>query len=78
VQWKHLKITIGHPENEQQSIDAIGWNMGPIASDIKKWNRLDLAFTLVKNTWKPRGWENRTELNLHLRSVRETGTWESE
>ncbi len=78
VQGKHLKITIGHPENEQQSIDAIGWNMGPIASDIKKWNRLDLAFTLVKNTWKPRGWENRTELNLHLRSVRETGTWEGE
>ena len=72
-QGKHLKITIGHPESDHPSIDAIGWNMGHKAADIKKWTHLDLAFTLVKNTWKPRGWENRTELNLHLRSVRESG-----
>lgn len=77
-QGKHLKITIGHPESDHPSIDAIGWNMGHKAADIKKWTHLDLAFTLVKNTWKPRGWENRTELNLHLRSVRESGTWQEE
>jgi single-stranded-DNA-specific exonuclease len=71
-QGKHLKITIGDPDKHSGAIDAIGWNMGHITSELKNWKHLDLAFTLVKNTWKPRGWESRTELNLHLRSIRES------
>ena len=51
------------------TIDAIGWNMGEMAPQIKQNTPIDLAFTLVKNTWKPRGWQNRTELNLHLRAI---------
>ncbi|HBP44975.1 MAG TPA: single-stranded-DNA-specific exonuclease RecJ [Flavobacteriales bacterium] len=68
-QGRHLKITICDPEFEGVAIDAIGWNMGELAPQIKQNTWIDLAFTLVKNTWKPRGWQNRTELNLHLRAI---------
>lgn len=72
-QGRHLKITIKDPHFDSPAIDAIGWNMGELASQIKQNMPIDLAFTLVKNTWKPRGWQNRTELNLHLRSI-QSGT----
>jgi single-stranded-DNA-specific exonuclease len=68
-QGRHLKITIRDPEFDGPTIDAIGWNMGEMAPQIKQNTPIDLAFTLVKNTWKPRGWQNRTELNLHLRAI---------
>ena len=68
-QGRHLKITIKDPSSDAPTLDAIGWNMGELAPQIKQNIPLDLAFTLVKNTWKPRGWQNRTELNLHLRSI---------
>mgnify|MGYP000020565187 FL=1 len=68
-QGRHLKITIRDPEFDGPTIDAIGWNMGEMAPQIKQNKPIDLAFTLVKNTWKPRGWQNRTELNLHLRAI---------
>lgn len=72
-QGRHLKITIKDPHFDSPAIDAIGWNMGELAPQIKQNMPIDLAFTLVKNTWKPRGWQNRTELNLHLRSI-QSGT----
>ncbi len=68
-QGRHLKIAIKDPSSDSPTIDTIGWNMGDLAPQIKQNVPLDLAFTLVKNTWKPRGWQNRTELNLHLRSI---------
>jgi len=68
-QGRHLKITVKDPNFDSPTIDAIGWNMGELAPQIKQNMPIDLAFTLVKNTWKPRGWQNRTELNLHLRSI---------
>ena len=68
-QGRHLKITVRDPEFDGPTIDAIGWNMGEMAPQIKQNKPIDLAFTLVKNTWKPRGWQNRTELNLHLRAI---------
>ena len=71
-QGKHLKLTIGHPDFDQPQLDAIGWNMGQMAQTLKEWKTMDLAFTLVKNTWQQRGWQNRTELNLHLRAIRPT------
>ena len=69
-QGRHLKITIRDASGDYPPLDAIGWNMGEIAPSIKQHVPIDLAFTLVKNTWKPRGWENRIELNLHLRAIR--------
>lgn len=73
-QGRHLKITIRDPEFDGPTIDAIGWNMGEMAPQIKQNTPIDLAFTLVKNTWKPRGWQNRTELNLHLRAIQPAST----
>ena len=69
-QGRHLKITVKDAENDHPTIDAIGWNMGELAPHIKQNMPVDIAFTLVKNTWKPRGWQNRTELNLHLKAIR--------
>lgn len=69
-QGRHLKITIRDASGDHPPLDAIGWNMGEMAPNIKQHTPIDLAFTLVKNTWKPRGWENRIELNLHLRAIR--------
>jgi single-stranded-DNA-specific exonuclease len=69
-QGRHLKITVKDAENDYPTIDAIGWNMGELAPHIKQNMQVDIAFTLVKNTWKPRGWQNRTELNLHLKAIR--------
>jgi single-stranded-DNA-specific exonuclease len=73
-QGRHLKITVRDPEFDGPTIDAIGWNMGEMAPQIKQNKPIDLAFTLVKNTWKPRGWQNRTELNLHLRAIQPAST----
>lgn len=73
-QGRHLKITVKDPEGDFPTIDAIGWNMGELAPHIKQDMPVDIAFTLVKNTWKPRGWQNRTELNLHLKAIRKAGT----
>ena len=69
-QGRHLKITIEDATGDFPTIDAIGWNMGDLAPHIKQNVPVDIAFTLVKNTWKPRGWQNRTELNLHLKAIR--------
>ncbi|MDB4694185.1 single-stranded-DNA-specific exonuclease RecJ [Flavobacteriales bacterium] len=69
-QGRHLKITIEDATGDFPTIDAIGWNMGDLAPHIKQNMPVDIAFTLVKNTWKPRGWQNRTELNLHLKAIR--------
>lgn len=69
-QGRHLKMSIKDPDYDSPTIDAIGWNMGELAPKIKQGVPIDLAFTLVKNTWKPRhGWNGRTELNLHLRAI---------
>ena len=77
-QGRHLKITVKDPDGDFPTIDAIGWNMGELAPYIKQNMPVDIAFTLVKNTWKPRGWQNRTELNLHLKAIRNAGTIMSE
>lgn len=69
-QGRHLKITVEDATGDFPTIDAIGWNMGDLAPHIKQNMPVDIAFTLVKNTWKPRGWQNRTELNLHLKAIR--------
>lgn len=69
-QGRHLKITVEDATGDFPTIDAIGWNMGDLAPHIKQNVPVDIAFTLVKNTWKPRGWQNRTELNLHLKAIR--------
>jgi single-stranded-DNA-specific exonuclease len=74
-QGRHLKITVKDPEGDFPTIDAIGWNMGELAPHIKQDMPVDIAFTLVKNTWKPRGWQNRTELNLHLKAIRKASSY---
>lgn len=69
-QGKHLKVTVCDPDADCPAIDAIGWNMGHLIADVKQWKTFDIAFTLVKNSWQAKGWQNRIELNLHIRSIR--------
>ena len=51
-QGRHLKITVKDPDGDFPTIDAIGWNMGELAPYINQNMPVDIAFTLVKNTWK--------------------------
>ena len=43
-QGRHLKITVRDPEFDGPTIDAIGWNMGEMAPQIKQNTPIDLAY----------------------------------
>ncbi len=54
---KHLKFSI---KSKDQNVTAIGFNMGHFADQIKEKGKIDLVFSLYKNTWR-----NRDYLQLH-------------
>lgn len=67
---QHLKLSLASPENPHQVIEAVGFNLGHHLADVRKWRNIDVTFTLTRNTWRDRGWQPRSELNLHLRALR--------
>jgi single-stranded-DNA-specific exonuclease len=67
---QHLKLSLASPENPHQVIEAVGFNLGHQLANVRKWRNIDVTFTLTRNTWRDRGWQPRSELNLHLRALR--------
>lgn len=69
---QHLKLSLASPDNPDIVIEAVGFNLGHCLADVRKWRNIDVTFTLTLNTWRERGWQPRTELNMHLRAIRPT------
>jgi len=51
---KHLKLTVCHPELVSGSIDAIAFNKGELASQMKVGDRIKIAYSLDLNTFNGR------------------------
>jgi hypothetical protein len=69
---QHLKLSLASADNPDIVIEAVGFNLGHLLADVRKWRNIDVTFTLTLNTWRERGWQPRTELNMHLRAIRPT------
>lgn len=61
---KHLKLVLG-VAGDSQAFDAIGFSLGERFPDLKKGDRVDVAFTLSENTW-----QGRTDLQLKICDIR--------
>lgn len=67
---KHLKFYVTETE-WNGSIEVVGFNMGHLLPSIKQWERMDIVYTLVRNTWlEARSGPDEIKLNLHLIDVR--------
>jgi len=69
---QHLKLSLASPERPDIVIETVGFNLGHQLPEVRRWRMFDVTFTLTLNTWRDRGWQPRTELNLHLRAIRES------
>ncbi len=58
---QHLRLRIG--ASPQQSVTAVGWNMGNQADSIQ--SRIDAVFELSRNVWK-----NRVDVQIILEEIR--------
>ena len=53
------------------SIEVVGFNMGHLLPSIKQWERMDIVYTLVRNTWlEARSGPDEIKRNLHLIDLR--------
>lgn len=76
---QHLKLSLACADNPEVVIDAVGFNLGNMLAEVRRWRNIDVTFTLTLNTWRERGWQPRTELNMHLQAIRPaTGVQEGE
>jgi len=54
---KHLKLKL-------EDIDAIAFNLGPLADQLKTGQLIDIAYTIEDNTWN-----NKTSLQLKIKEI---------
>ena len=67
---KHLKLFVSESD-WAGSIEAVGFNMGHLLPELKRWERFDLVYTLVRNAWlEARSAPDEIKLNLHLLDIR--------
>lgn len=57
----HLKLWL---KSETKSFEAIAFNMGDLASEIKTGDKIDVAYTLDENTWN-----GNTKLQLKVKDI---------
>lgn len=59
----HLKLRVSSPNSEP--LDAIAFNMGELAGDIKTGDTIGLAYTIDENTWN-----GNTKLQLKVKDIK--------
>jgi single-stranded-DNA-specific exonuclease len=71
TEGKHLKLLIASPAHSGGTIEAVGFNLGALKSDLARWGAIDIAFQWVRNTWQEmRSAPDAVKLNLHLLAVK--------
>lgn len=66
----HLKLRLSHPDSElpthnPEPFEAIAFNMGGMAKEIKIGEKIDLAYTIDENTWN-----GNTKLQLKVKDIK--------
>lgn len=49
---QHLKLVLAVKEDDYQTVNAVGWNLGYLTSKLKLHTHIDLAFNLELNQWQ--------------------------
>ena len=62
---RHLKLILQTYESPKDRFEAIGFGIGDRFEEVRQMKSMDVAFTLVQNTFR-----GRTSLNMHIRAIR--------
>ena len=62
---QHLKLILRFAQDDYQSYEALAWNKGFLAADLKSGQRLDVAYNLELNTWN-----GRSKIQLKLKDFK--------
>ena len=62
---QHLKLVLRFAQDDYQSYEALAWNKGFLAADLKPGQRLDVAYNLELNTWN-----GRSKIQLKLKDFK--------
>lgn len=75
TEGKHLKLLLASPSHPGGTLEAVGFNLGPIKPELARWGEIDIAFQWVRNTWQElRSAPDAVKLNLHLLAVKPSAT----
>ena len=62
---RHLKLILQTSDAPKDRFEAIGFGMGDRLEEVRQMKSMDVAFTLVQNTFR-----GRTSMNMHIRAIR--------